>query len=141
VPTGPSDSNVDFSGMSQADQDAFFAWISREGLAPGVQARNAKHAPWSNRFDVRIDQEIPTFFEGTRGRLFFKLYNLGNFLNSDWGDVNDAQFFSVQIIDATVDSVSGQLQYNDFHDRSLLDLREDRSLWEARMGIDIYFGE
>ena len=141
VPTGPSDPNVDLSAMSQSDQDAFFAWIAREGLPPGIQARNAQHAPWTNRFDIRIDQGIPTFFEGTSGRIFLKLYNLGNFLSRDWGVVNDAQFFTPQIINADVDDVTGQYIFERFRDRSIVDLREQRSLWEARIGLDIFWGE
>jgi outer membrane receptor for ferrienterochelin and colicin len=140
VPDGPSDPNVVFT-MPQEEQDAFFDFIRSAGLRPGIQPRNAQHAPWSNRIDIRIDQDIPTFFDGTSGRLFLKIYNFGNFLNSDWGDVNDAQFFSVQVIDADVDDVTGQFIFEEFHDRSIVDLREDRSLWEARFGIDIFFGE
>ncbi len=140
VPTGPSDPNVNFT-MSQADQDAFFAFIASEGLPPGIQARNAQHAPWTNRVDIRIDQDIPTFIEGTRGRLFFKLYNLTNFLSSDWGIVYDAQFFSTEIIEANVDPVTGQLEYEDYNARSIVDVREQRSLWEARLGFDLFFGD
>jgi outer membrane receptor for ferrienterochelin and colicin len=141
VPTGPSDPNVDFSNMSQADQDAFFAFVASAGLAPGLQARNAQHAPWSNRIDIRIDQDFPTFLNGTRGRLFLKLYNFGNFLSSDWGHVKDAEFFSRDVIDADVDDVTGQFIFNSFTGKSIVDLREQRSLWEARLGIDIFFGE
>ena len=140
VPTGPSDPNVTFT-MPQSEQDAFFAFIAREGLAPGVQIRNAQHAPWTNRVDIRIDQDLPMPFDGTRARLFFKLYNLTNFLSSDWGLVYDAEFFSQQVIDADVDDVTGQLIYEEFSDRSIVDLREQRSLWEARLGIDIFFGD
>ena len=140
VPTGPSDPNVNFT-MSQADQDAFFAFIASEGLAPGIQARNAQHAPWTNRIDIRIDQDLPMPFDGTRARLFFKLYNLTNFLSSDWGIVYDAQFFSQEIIEANVDPVTGQLEYEDYNARSITDVREQRSLWEARLGIDVFFGD
>jgi len=140
VPTGPSDPNVIFT-MSQADQDAFFAFIASEGLPPGIQARNAQHAPWTNRVDIRIDQDIPTFLEGTRARLFFKLYNLTNFLSSDWGIVYDAQFFSQEIIETDIDPVTGQFIFEDYNARSITDVREQRSLWEARLGLDIYFGD
>ena len=164
VPTGPSDSNVIFQPEVQAgavdpvtgnvsargipafDTDAFFAWIAREGLPPGIVPRNFKHAPWSNRLDIRIDQDIPTFIEGTSGRIFFKMYNFGNFLSKDWGVVNDAEFFSSEIIETN--TVQGPnpgdpffYAYQEFNDRSIVDLKEQRSLWEARIGIDIYYGD
>ena len=139
VPDGPSDPNVIFDdGFDQAE---FFAWVASEGLAPGLQTRNRLHAPWTNRIDIRIDQDIPTFINGTRGRLFVKLYNLGNFLSSDWGIVRDAQFFAQQPVTADVDGATGRYIFERFSDRSIVDLVEQRSLWEARIGIDIYFGE
>ena len=143
VPTGPSDPNVIF--QPGFDTDAFFAWVAANGLPSGIQARNAQHAPWTNRFDIRIDQDIPTFLEGTTGRLFFKLYNLGNFLSSDWGHVSDAEFFTQRAVIASVDSDTGQYVFESFENRfgdpSILDLLEQRSLWEARLGLDIFFGE
>ncbi|MFQ5982597.1 MAG: TonB-dependent receptor, partial [Woeseiaceae bacterium] len=148
VPTGPSDPNVIFD--PGFDQDAFFAFVQRAGLPPGIQARNAQHAPWSNRLDVRIDQEIPTFFEGTRGRLFIKVYNFGNFLSREWGNIVDAQFFSREIVTGDMESVPAgedpltyprRYIFEDFRARDIAELRENRSLWEARLGIDIYFGE
>jgi len=59
VPDGPSDPNVIFE--DGFDQNAFFSWVAREGLAPGLQTRNRLHADWTNRIDIRIDQDIPTF--------------------------------------------------------------------------------
>jgi len=141
VPDGPSDPNVDLSGMPQAEQDAFFAWIASEGLPSGVVGRNSKHAPWSNRIDIRIDQELPTFIPGTSGRLGFRLFNLGNFLSSDWGTFEDAEFFSPEVIRGSIDTATGQYVYDEFSDRSVVDLREQRSLWEARLTFDLFFGE
>jgi hypothetical protein len=146
VPDGPSDPNVIFDAAF--DQNAFFAWVANEGLAPGLQTRNRLHASWTNRIDIRIDQDIPTFINGTRGRLFLKLYNLGNFLSSDWGLVHDAQFFTPQaVVLGGVDSVTKQYIFSEFNDDdgmdppSIVDLVEQRSLWEARIGIDVFFGE
>ena len=67
------------------------------------------------------------------------MYNVGNFLNNKWGKRWDAQFFSIQQVDASVDSVTGQFIYEDFNDRDLNDLQEDRSLWEARVGVEFMF--
>ena len=137
VPTGATDPNVIFEpGFNQA---AFFDFVSREGLETGLQTRNDDHAKWSYRLDFRIDQELPTFIDGTHGRLFFKMYNLTNFLNDDWGQANDAQFFSVQVVNSSVDDVTGQYRFERFNNRSINDLIENQSYWEARVGIEFEF--
>ena len=135
IPTGVSDPNVVFDDDFPVDD--FFAWVARNGLGPGFTERNGQHARWTNRIDIRIDQELPSF-GGTTAKLFFKMYNFGNFLSSDWGKVYDAQFFSVQIVRSDVND-DGQFVFESFSDRSLTDLREIRSLWSARVGIEINF--
>jgi outer membrane receptor for ferrienterochelin and colicin len=137
VPTGPTDPNVIFDpGFETAE---FFDWVGREGLSPGLQARNAQHADWSSRVDFRIDQELPTFIGDTKAKLFVKVYNLGNLLNDDWGKVNDAQFFSVQVVDSSVDPDTGQYIFESFTEDTVNDLLESRSLWEVRLGIEFSF--
>ncbi len=137
VPDGPTDPNVIFD--PGFDQTAFFAFVAREGLSPGFQPRNAQHAKWSTRWNLRIDQEIPTFINDLRGKLYLKIYNLGNFLNDDWGKQTDAEFFAPQIVDGSYDSGTGQYIFEDFSDRGINDLLEFRSLWEARLGLEINF--
>ena len=74
----------------------------------------------------------------TRGRFYLKMYNVGNFLNEDWGQVWDAQFFSVQVVDSDVND-AGQYVFNSFTDRSISDLIESRSNWEVRLGVGFRF--
>ena len=136
VPTGSNDPNVVFD--PGFDQAAFFNFVAREGLAPGFVGRNAKHARWTTRWDLRIDQELPTFTDRVTARGFVKIYNLGNFINKDWGKVYDAQFFAVDVVDVDVNA-QGQYVYTDFTDRPLTDLIEQRSLWEVRAGLEIRF--
>jgi len=137
VPTGPSDPNVVFdAGFDQAE---FFQWVSDNGLSPGFQERNAQNADWSSRFDLRLSQEIPLGSDFV-GRLYFKVYNFGNMLNDDWGKITDAVFFTPQVIDADVDA-QGRFVFNSFSNRSIEETVINRSLWEARVGIDIKFGQ
>ncbi|MDJ0794729.1 MAG: carboxypeptidase regulatory-like domain-containing protein [Woeseiaceae bacterium] len=144
VPTGPNDPNVVFTPYDPVedtgfDQAAFFQWVSDNGLSPGFQDRNAQHADWSSRFDLRISQEIPMPGDFL-GRLYFKVYNFGNLLNDDWGKITDAVFFTPQVVDADVDS-QGRFEFVSFSDRSIERTIINRSLWEARVGIDIKFGQ
>lgn len=137
VPTGPSDPNVIFD--PGFDQAAFFQWVQDNGLSPGIQERNAQNASWSNRWDLRIDQEIPLPGD-FRGRLYFKVYNLGNMLNDDWGKITDAQFFTPEIVNTDV-APDGRFIFNSFRDRSIERVYPNRSLWEARIGVDIRWGQ
>jgi len=156
VPTGSGDTNVVFqpfvadgdidpvSGqvangdIAAFDQTAFFAWVGANGLAPGLQERNAQNADWSTRFDLRISQQIPLPAK-LEGNLYFKVYNFGNMLNDDWGKITDAQFFTPQVVNSSVDS-QGRFIFSTFSERSLETVIINRSLWEARIGFDIRFG-
>jgi hypothetical protein len=135
VPTGLDDPNVIFADTF--DTGAFFAWVDREGLEPGFVPRNGTNARWTKRFDFRFDQEFPTG-GNTRGRFYVKIYNVANLLNEDWGNVWDAQFFSVQVVESDVNG-AGQYVFNNFTDRPISDLIEARSNYEVRLGVGFQF--
>jgi hypothetical protein len=139
VPTDASDPNVDLTGMSQPDIDEMFSWFAANGLNPGLQKRNVIHADWTSRIDLRIDQEFPLFRDSTKGRVYLKIYNLGNLLNSDWGKVTDAQFFTQQPIRTNV-SDTGVYEFVRFRARDINNVRDTRSFYEIRLGLDINFG-
>ena len=136
VPDGLSDPNVVFADGFPTDE--FFAFVEREGLGTGFTTRNGQHAKWSNLINLSISQEMPTRIGGARGKFFFRMYNVGNFLNDGWGNVWDAQFFTPQVVVAGVND-DGQYVFQDFNDRSLSDLEENRSLWQANVGFEITF--
>ncbi len=136
VPNGLGDPNVVFE--PGFDTAAFFAFAKREDLGTGFVDRNETHAKWSNRFDLKIDQELPTFIDGTSGHVFLKIYNLGNMLSDKWGKVTDAQFFSIQAVNSSIDA-QGRIVYEDFNGGDINDLLETRSLWAARIGVQFNF--
>lgn len=88
--------------------------------------------------DLRVDQELPTFIGDIKGKVFLKIYNLTNLLNDDWGQANDAEFFSVQVVESSLDA-QGRYVFEEFNDGSINDLNENQSLWEARLGIEFTF--
>jgi len=136
VPTGIDDPNVVFDWDS-SDTEAFFAWVEKEGLKSGIMERNSKNAKWSTLFDLRINQELP-LIKNSKARLYMKIYNVGNLINNSWGHVNDAQFFTVAAVNATVNS-GGQYVFNRFNGGSVNYLRENRSLWDIRFGLEVDF--
>ncbi len=136
VPNGWDDPNVSYG--SGFDTNAFFAWINQKGLEPGMQKRNDDHAKWSTRFDLYFSQEIPTFIGDTRARFYVKVYNLGNLINDSWGIVNDAEFFTVAAVRAHAGD-DGTIVYDRFNGGDLGYVRENRSLWDVRLGIEFNF--
>jgi hypothetical protein len=135
VPTGLDDANVVFA--DSFDYAAFDAWRRSEGLGTGLQKRNENFADWSYRVDLRVDQEFPVYGD-IKGVGYLKLYNVLNMLNEDWGVQNQPQFFSVQVVDSDIDD-QGRLVFNEFTERPLNDVNEQRSLWEVRLGFQIRF--
>jgi outer membrane receptor for ferrienterochelin and colicin len=138
IPNGANDDAVVFG--PDFDQAEFFAWVASEGLSPGITKRNDFNADWSTRFDLRIDQELPLPGDFS-GRVYFKVYNFGNMLNDDWGKITDAQFFTPVPVSGAIIEDTGQLWYGNFSERSIDRVYPNRSLWEARLGIDIRFGQ
>ena len=50
-----------------------------------IAGRNAARMPWSNQFDLGIQQEIPGFMKGHKGVVRLDIFNFLNLLNNDWG--------------------------------------------------------
>ena len=139
VPTGTDDPNVVFDWDDPLSGAEFWAFVDRERLKPGFTKRNGYNTSWSQTWNLSIRQEIP-MGESLRGNLYFNIRNLGNLLNDDWGKLSDAQFFSPQVVDMSVDDATGQFIFEDFHDRSIQRTYIGPSLWEVKVGIDIRFG-
>lgn len=119
------------------DQAAFSAFVERNGYSPGFVDRNANHADWSSRMDLRIDQELPLFF-GARARAYLKIYNVLNLIDDDMGLQYDGQFFSQQVVTSSVND-QGQYVFERFRDRDITQLLDNRSLYEIRAGIQFEF--
>jgi hypothetical protein len=146
VPTGPSDPNVVFNGVTSSsgaftpfDQDAFFQFIAREGLAPGFSERNEVNTSWTTVWNMAIRQDI-SLGDFVQSTLYLKIKNLGNLLNDDWGRVTDAQYFPQRVLDDVEIDDQGRFVYNSFSDVSNERTYVNPSLWEVRFGIDIGFG-
>ncbi|HLP02412.1 MAG TPA: TonB-dependent receptor [Opitutaceae bacterium] len=90
VPSGPNDTRFDFSGMTQVQQDAYFAFLERSGLsrfAGGHAPRNAFLTPWQNRLDLRIVQDLPLsrvpLARKAKLQFFADFINFGAWLSPD----------------------------------------------------------
>jgi hypothetical protein len=114
VPAGPGD--VIFSGGA-AMETAFFEWLSRNPTLNGYRGQvvpaNLGRAGYVHNFDLRVSQEIPSFFEGHKAEISLDVMNVGNLIDSDWGRIEDYGFFSTQRIAnyAGIDPATGRYIY------------------------------
>jgi outer membrane receptor for ferrienterochelin and colicin len=131
VPTGPTDPNVIFcAGPTQANPlcrvstsgsgatqfvnfptDAFFNWVDQVGLRRGATvSRNDQEGSWNNKFDLKIEQEIPTGYG--KGSVFLTIENIGNLIDDSWGVPYEAPFpQQLRVVQADRDAASGRYVY------------------------------
>lgn len=120
------------------DVAAFSDFVREKGRKQGFVSRNDQYSRWTSRMDLRLDQELPAFFEGSKARLYMKVYNVLNLLNDEWGHQYDAEFFSPDVVTSSVNA-QGQYVYERFTAKTVSDLRETDSLWQVRLGVQIEF--
>ncbi|MDH3338832.1 MAG: TonB-dependent receptor, partial [Gammaproteobacteria bacterium] len=137
VPDPAGDQNVLFA--PGFDQTAFFEWVKKRNLKGGkFVRRNGQESKVNSRIDLRVDQEIPLFMDDLKARAFLKIYNFTNMLNDEWGRQYDAEFFSQDVVDVSLDP-SGAYVFEAFNRKGLTDLQEFSSLWEMRLGLEVNF--
>lgn len=95
----PKPGQVQFvQGTPQNVIDQFYAFINNNDYlknhAGGAAGQNGATAPWINQINLSLRQEIPGLFKGNKGEIRFDIFNLGNLLNKDWGQIYDTPFGS-----------------------------------------------
>ncbi len=123
------------------DKDLFAAWIEQDDYASknrGQYAeRNSKIAPWENRVDLHIAQDIFYLKErGSKVQLTFDVMNFGNMLNKKWGASYSAPY-TLNPLYVSVDAdrtptysynKTPEVNYNDIFSR-----------WQAQVGVKVTF--
>ena len=69
--------------MSQAQQDAYFAYINSSGLskfAGSYAPKNSFFTPWQNRLDLSFHQELPVW-RTVKVEVFVDFLNFGSWLS------------------------------------------------------------
>ena len=101
IPKGPGSGEVVFLGDTATDksrESAFWEFVNATpdlSKARGsVVKRNASFSPWTNSIDMRISQQIPTFFKEHKAVFTLDLLNVGNMLNKKWGRIDEIGFQS-----------------------------------------------
>jgi hypothetical protein len=155
IPRAPGSGEVVFLGdtaTSRMNEDRFWEIVSAHpelnGSRGGVVRRNGSTSPWVNSFDLRFSQQIPGIKAGHKGVITFDFLNVGNFINSRWGQVNEVAFQSAGgparsfVNYAGIDPASGRYIYS-MQGSGLEDLviRQQRgeSQWAIQMTLRYEF--
>ncbi|WP_088330569.1 TonB-dependent receptor [Lacimicrobium sp. SS2-24] len=122
------------------DKAAFDAFIAEEGLSRGeIMGRNSINSDWWTKFDVKVEQEFPGFYEEHKAKAYLVIENFGNLLNDDWGVMYEASFpRAQQIIGGTIND-NNQYVYETFYEPARQTRVADASLWEVRLGVKYTF--
>ena len=86
--------------------------------------------------DFRIDQDLPFF--GGNALAYLKIYNVLNLIDDSWGVQYDNEFFAQVAVDMSLDA-QGRYVFEEFNNRTITDLREQATLYQIRMGLQIDF--
>ena len=102
IPKSFGSGDVVFLGdtaTSKTNEEAFWKIVNANGglsrNAGRVVQRNENFSPWSNSIDMRVSQELPSFFKGHKSVFVLDVFNVGNLLNKKWGRVDEIQFNSL----------------------------------------------
>ncbi|MEZ5440990.1 MAG: carboxypeptidase regulatory-like domain-containing protein [Lysobacterales bacterium] len=168
IPSPGVDPSVVYS--SGFDTQAFFDFVAREGIETGkIHEVNSKSSRWIRQWDLRIQQELPgipgmdKIFGDNKLKLVLDVDNLGNLLNSKWGNFYNGpgnnqqpnvQADLVTRADVAANGIDGATaltgdaariacstqdacvyRFNDFTDRASSSLSPAQSVYRIRIGI------
>ncbi|MCF6317765.1 MAG: carboxypeptidase regulatory-like domain-containing protein [Proteobacteria bacterium] len=126
-----------------SDFEAFLADSGLDQYRGQIAPRNAFKAPRVNLWDIKFKQELPAMGR-FRATAFLSIKNLGNLLNSDWGQVYNSRFSGLGIaeLDGFDDQGRQVLDYRARGSTALENLDQrfiEDSRWQAQVGIRIDF--
>ncbi len=136
VPDGPNDPNVVYA--PGFDQQAFFDFIQKEGLKPGIQKRNDQLSDWWGSLDLRFEQEFPGFFKKDKFSAFVVIRNFCNLLNDNWCVLKEMSFPRTDdIVNMAIEN--DKYLYQSYNKPGGQSRVTDPSLWEMRIGLKYTF--
>ena len=136
VPDGPNDPSVVFG--PGFDQQAFFDFVDKEGLKPGIQKRNDQQSNWWGHLDLRFEQEFPGFRKNDKFHAYVVIKNFCNMLNDNWCVLKEAGFPRMDDV-VNMDIVDGMYDFQEFVNPGGQSRSTNASLWEMLIGIKYSF--
>ena len=115
-----------------AEFEAFLRSSGLEAYRGQVAPRNAFKVSRVNLWDLNVSQELPAWGP-VRATLFFNVKNLGNLLDSDWGQVYTASFDGESI--ANIENIDNGVYELDFFGAPRFFTSGNQSQWRAQLGF------
>jgi hypothetical protein len=104
-----------------------------------IAPRNAFRSPAVATVDMRLSQQIPGLFEGTKGVFTMDIRNLTNLINSSWGREIQQDFpFVVPVVEAT-SIAGGKYTYSGSVRTRNRTLLARQSVWAIQFGARYEF--
>lgn len=119
-----------------SEQAAFETFLQSSGLSQyrgRVAPRNAFKAPRINTVDLNVSQELPAWGP-VRATLFFNIKNLGNMIDSDWGQVVTAGFDGDDVANLINIDENGIYEL-DWNGPTRFSTNRTASQWRAQVGF------
>ncbi|MEM8615581.1 MAG: cell envelope biogenesis protein OmpA, partial [Pseudomonadota bacterium] len=104
-----------------------------------IAPRNEFKDDWFTTFDIRISQDLPGFLEGHRSSAFVVMENVGNFLNDEWGVLEQTGFPGATALYDLDGIVDGQYVIDSFNGGPRQSPVFGASLWQVRVGLSYDF--
>ncbi len=121
------------------DKAAFDQFIADNGLSRGsIVGRNSLNADWWVKFDLKVSQDIPGFWDGHKGQIYMTIKNVGNLLNDDWGVLKEGAFVGNRMVEASIND-QGQYVYDSYSGNDALTVENQASLWQMNIGVSYKF--
>jgi len=115
-----------------AEFEAFLRSSGLDAYRGQVAPRNAFKVSRVNLWDLNVSQELPAWGP-VRATLFFNIKNLGNLLDSDWGQVYTASFDGESI--ANIEGIDNGVYELDFFGAPRFFTSRSQSQWRAQLGF------
>ena len=99
IPRAPGSGDVIFLGdtaTSNTNETRFWDIVNSDPnlsrYAGRIAERNSSFNPWTNSIDLRLSQEVPSFFRGHKAVFTIDVLNFGNLLSRRWGRIDEMAF-------------------------------------------------
>lgn len=144
IPSGPNDPNVNWE-ESGITWDELSVLMDQAGIAPSgtIMDRNTGTQPWLTTMNLSVKQEIPGFFEGHKGQVFFMIDNFANLLNDDWGIEKRLTYPNQALYDFGGLDDEGRYildkRFNGADTRNYNSIVASSSSWQMKLGVSYKF--
>ncbi|MGB0343056.1 MAG: TonB-dependent receptor [Parvibaculales bacterium] len=148
IPTGANDPLVNFNfsddaATNAAQTERFFDYLREVGAmayAGQVLPRNSLEGSDFFKIDLYAEQELYKDDRYGQASAYFVMKNLTNFLNSDWGVLDEPGFpRMINVVDGDLSDDGTTITYSNLSTPTVSSVNSDVSLWAVKLGVKYRF--